>query len=292
MKKILSLLMLFVIITACAKKSNTPTLGLVVSTLNNPFFVDLKNGAEAKAKELGYKITSLDSQNDVAKELANIEDLISADVAAILINPTDSESSARAAKLAIDANIPVISLDRNLNGVTVTTHVASDNILGGQMAAELISRLIKPNDKIIELEGILGTSAARERGQGFNKKAAELGLNIAVKQPANFDRSMGLTVTENLLQIHPDAKAIFAHNDEMALGAQRAVKDTGLNMIIVGFDATPDAITAVASGELTATIAQQPALIGALGVENAVKAINKEEIDSFIPVELKLITKE
>lgn len=291
MKKILSFVMLFVI-ASCTEKSDIPTLGLVVSTFNNPFFVALKNGAETKAEELGYKITALDSQNNLSKELTHIENLIYANVDAILINPTDSNSSARAAQLAIDAGIPVISLDRNFNGVTVNTHIASDNVLGGQMAAELISSLIQPNDKIIELEGIPGTSTTRERGQGFNKKATELGLNIAVKHPANFDRSMGLIVTENLLKIHPDTKAIFAHNDEMALGAQRAIKDSGLEIVIIGFDATKDAVSAVETEEITATIAQQPTLIGYLGVENAIKIINKKEYSEFIPVKLKLISKE
>lgn len=290
MKKLFSILAIFILVS-CGQKSTTPTIGLVVSTLNNPFFVDLKNGAEEKAKELGYELSSLDSQNDVAKELANIEDLISLGVDVILINPTDSDSSARSAKLAMDSGIPVISLDRNLNGITVTTHIASDNILGGNMVAELIGSLIEKTDKIIELEGIPGTSAARERGQGFNEKAQELGLNIVAKQTANFDRSQGLTVTENILQIHPDAKALFAHNDEMALGAQRAIQDAGLDMVIVGFDATPDAIVAVQAGILTATIAQQPALIGAIGVENAIKVINDETVLPFVPVKLQLIKK-
>lgn len=291
MKKILLTILLLMTISCTQKKSShEESIGLVVSTLNNPFFVELKNGAEAKAKELGIDITILDSQNDLAKELANIEALIARGVKVLLINPSDSASSARSAQLAIQAKIPVISLDRHLNNITVATHIASDNQAGGEMAAEYINSIINKNDEIIELEGIPGTSAARERGKGFNIKAKELGLNIIAKQTANFDRSQGLSVTENLLQVHPNVKAIFAHNDEMALGAQRAVADAKLNVKIVGFDATPDAITAIKSGILAATIAQQPSLIGSLGVENAIKLINKESITNNIPVKLKLIT--
>ena len=185
----------------------------------------------------------------------------------------------------------MISLDRNINGVAVTTHIASDNASGGKMAAEYLNSILTAGDTIIELEGIPGTSAARERGQGFNQKASELGMLIVTKQPANFDRSLGLSVTENLLQVYPTVKAIFAHNDEMALGAQRAVEDSKLDIKIVGFDATPDAIAAVEAGLLSATIAQQPSIIGSLGVENAIKIINKEEIPVNIPVELQLISK-
>lgn len=293
-KKTLLSLCLVVALTACGdqNKASTgkPKLGLVVSTLNNPFFVDLRNGAIEAATSMGYDLVVLDSQNDVAKELSNIEDLISSNVAAILLNPTDSDSSAKAASLVLDANIPLISLDRNLNGINVATHVASDNAAGGRMAAIFIKEVVVPGGKIIELQGIPGTSAARERGTGFDEEMRSLGLTVAAKQTANFDRSQGLTVTENLLQVHPDTKGIFAHNDEMALGAQRAVADAGLDVVIVGFDATPDAVAAVDAGLLAATIAQQPGLIGALGVENAVKLINGEIIPTSIPVELQLVT--
>lgn len=298
MKKIFSIMFLLLgltlFIVSCGEKkdSSKAKIGLVVSTLNNPFFVELRDGAVKEAANLGYDLVVLDSQDNVAKELSNVEDLISSKVSAILINPTDSDASAKAAKLAVDKGIIVISLDRNINGVEVKTHIASDNAAGGAMAADYLKTFIKNTDKIVELEGIPGTSAARERGRGFNESLAKDGYKVAIKQTANFDRSQGLTVAENILQANKDTKAIFAHNDEMALGAQKASEAQGLNILIIGFDATPDAVSAVESGKLVATVAQQPSLIGSLGVVNAVKAINNETIDTSIPVELKLVVKQ
>ena len=290
MKNFLVSLTALVILGACGQGTESKeSIGLVVSTLNNPFFVELQEGAVAKAEEAGYKIVTLDSQNDTAKELANIEDLISRQVSVILVNPVDSDSSARAAQLAIKAGIPVISLDRNLNNTATISHIASDNKAGGKMAAQLVGELLADGEEVLVLEGIPGTTAANDRGQGFTEEAKVLGLNIIAKQTANFDRSQGLSVTENLLQVYPNAKAIFAHNDEMALGAQRAVADAGKEIIIIGFDATPDAVQAVSDKIITATIAQQPKLIGSKGVENAIKTILKEDISANVPIELKLV---
>lgn len=273
--------------TASAKK-----VGLVLSTLNNPFFVTLKEGAEAKAKELGIELIVLDSQNDPSKDMANVEDLITQGVSLILLNPTDSDAVANAVKAANNAKIPVITLDRAANGGEVISHVASDNIAGGKMAADFINEKLAGKGNIIELQGIAGTSAARDRGQGFNEQLATFaGFKVVASQPADFDRTKGLTVTENLLQAQPDVQAIFAHNDEMALGALQAVEASGKKILVVGFDAIDDAVKSVADGKMAATVAQQPELIGALGVETAAKVINGETVEKSIPVELKMIVK-
>lgn len=290
MKKTSLFLSILIMVTACAQKEKKTVIGLAVSTLNNPFFVELRDGAVKQASQLGYDVVVLDAQNDVAKELSNIEDLVSRKVAVLMINPVDSDSSSRSAQLAINANIPVISLDRVINGVEVTTHIASDNVQGGKMAGEYIASVIPNGSKVIELEGIPGTSAARDRGNGFNEAAAAVGLNIVAKQPADFDRARGLTVTEGLLQANSDVAAIFAHNDEMALGALKAAESAKKKIIIVGFDATPDAVAAVKEGKLAATVAQKPDQIGVLGVDQAAKIINGTPVDSIIPVDLTLIS--
>jgi len=264
-------------------------IGLVVSTLNNPFFVDLKEGAEEKAKELGMEIIVLDSQNDPAKELSNVEDLIVRGVDVILINPTDSDAVYRAVRNANGANVPVVTLDRGANRGEVVTHIASDNVAGGKMAGEFMAKKLGKNAKIVELEGIPGTTAARDRGQGFNE-AVNGKLDIVAKQAADFDRTKGLTVMENILQSHPEVKGVFAHNDEMALGALKALGNKK-DVLVVGFDATADAVKAVEKGEMAATVAQQPRLIGAQGVETAKKIVAGEKTPKYIPVELKLITK-
>lgn len=267
------------------------TMAIVVSTLNNPFFVSMKDGAEAKAKELGYDLIVLDSQNDPSKELSNVEDLSVRGVKAILINPTDSDAVSNAIRIANRANIPVLTLDRGASRGDVVSHIASNNVAGGEMAGKFIIEKVGEKAKVIQLEGIAGTSAARERGQGFMNAVKNSQLDLLASQPADFDRSKGLNVMENLLAANGDAQAVFAQNDEMALGALRAVQASGKDILIVGFDGTDDGIAAVKRGMLGATIAQQPALIGALGVETAAKVLKGEAVEKNIPVPLKIITK-
>ncbi|WP_320045905.1 ribose ABC transporter substrate-binding protein RbsB [uncultured Ilyobacter sp.] len=297
MKKIITLItvLLMVVLTGCGEKKAseaeaTGRVGLVVSTLNNPFFVTLKEGAEAKANEMGMEIIILDSQNDPAKELANVEDLVVKGVDVILINPTDSDAVARAVMAANKSKIPVITLDRGANGGEVVTHIASDNVAGGKMAGEFIVEKIGKDGKVVELQGIPGTTAARDRGKGFNEAAAN-NITVVAQQAADFDRTKGLNVMENILQAVPEIDAVFAHNDEMALGALKAIEGSGRDILVVGFDATDDAVNAVEAGTLAATVAQQPFMIGAMGVETASKVIKGETVPEFIPVELKLVTK-
>ncbi|MCD5415415.1 MAG: ribose ABC transporter substrate-binding protein RbsB [Clostridiales bacterium] len=300
MKKALVVFMIVVLtmglFVGCEQKEDTATdneqkIGLIISTLNNPFFVTLRDGAEAKAKELGVELIVLDSQNDPARELANMEDLVTKGVDVILINPTDSDAVGSAIKVANEKNIPVITLDRGANSGDVATHIASDNVAGGLMAGEFIVEQLGGKGKVVELEGIAGTSAARDRGQGFNEAIDTSDIEVVARQVADFDRAKGLHVMENIIQANPEINAVFAHNDEMALGALKAVAASGRNIIVVGFDATDDALKAVEDGEMAATVAQQPSLIGALGVENALKVLDGDAIDNYIPVALKLVIK-
>lgn len=264
-------------------------IGLVVSTQNNPFFVTLKEGAVKKANELGYELIVLDSQNDPSKELGNVEDLLVKGVDVLLINPTDSDAVVSSVRAANRSKIPVVTLDRAANGGKVVSHVASDNVLGGEVAGNYIVEKLGGKGKVVELEGIPGTTAARDRGEGFNKAIVGK-LDVVAKQAADFDRTKGLTVMENILQAQPEINAVFAHNDEMALGALKAIESSGRkNVIVVGFDATDDAVAAVKDGKLSATVAQKPAEIGAIGVEVADKIIKKQPVQENVPVDLELI---
>ena len=299
MKKLVSLtlvaLMVLVLFTGCSSSGESDinegqTIGLVISTLDNPFFVDLKTGAQEKADEVGAKLVVLDSQDDPAKEMANVEDLISQGVSAIMINPTDSDAVAGAIEAANTALIPVVTLDRGANGGDVISHIASDNVAGGKLAGEFIVEKLGGSGKVVELEGIPGASAARDRGQGFNEAIAGTGIEVVAKQTANFDRAEGLSVMENILQSQPEIDAVFAHNDEMALGALEAIKASGRDIMVVGFDATDDAKAAVASGDMAATVEQLPKQIGSLGVDTVMKYLMKEDVDAVIPVPLQLVT--
>lgn len=266
------------------------TVGFSVSTLNNPFFVTLEEGAEVKASELGLELVTVDAQDDSSKQISDVEDLIQRGVDLIIINPTDSSAVTAAIEAANNADIPVITVDRGADGGEVVTHIASDNIAGGELAGELMVELVGEGAKVAELEGIPGSSAARERGEGFNN-IAEDSLDVVAKQTANFDRAEGLTVMENILQGNSDIEGVFAHNDEMALGALEAIEAAGEDIVIIGFDATTDAVEAVGEDRMAGTVAQQPTIIGYEALEAANSVLNGEDVEDFIPVDLELITK-
>ncbi|KPC49667.1 ribose ABC transporter substrate-binding protein RbsB [Amantichitinum ursilacus] len=276
---------------AAAAPAGAATVGLAISTLNNPFFVSLKNGAEAEAKKEGITLITVDAQDDPAKQQASVEDLIQKKVSVILINPTDSAAVAPVVKEATDKGIKVISLDRSVTGAEVSAHIASDNVAGGKMAAEFLLEKIGGKGNVVELEGIAGSSAARERGQGFHSVIdGKADVKLAARQPADFDRAKGLSVMENIIQGNKHIDGVFAHNDEMALGAVKALQAAGLKkVVVVGFDATADAVAAVKAGDLAATVQQQPELIGQSGVQAAKKLIDGQTVDKFIPVPLNLI---
>lgn len=280
------------------KQDDTKTegirIGLAISTQSNPFFVTLKEGAQKAAVSGEAELITVDAQDDAAKQASSIEDLIQQKVDVIIINPTDSAAIVPAVESANAAGIPVITVDRTSDGGKVTTHIASDNKAGGILAAKFIAEQLGGAGKVVELEGIPGSSAARERGAGFNEEIAKSsGIQIAAKQPADFDRAKGLTVMENILQGNKDVKAVFAHNDEMALGALKAIEAAGApGILIVGFDATDDAVKEVFAGKLSATVAQKPDLMGVLAVQTAIKIAKGETVEASIPVELELITKD
>lgn len=291
MKKTLIITLLSILILSCQSgesQGNKATVGLSVSTLNNPFFVSLSEGAKQKAKELNINLSVVNASDDTAKQTSDIEDLISKNVQVIIVNPVDSDAVAPAVLDAINANIPVISVDRGVNGVEVTSAISSDNVAGARLAGEYLIELIGENSKVAELIGIPGATATIDRGKGFHQ-SADGRLNIVASQTANFNRAEGLTVMENILQANPDIKGIFAHNDEMALGALEAVESLGKDIVIIGFDATDDAIYAVQNGIMKATVAQQPELMGATAIETALKIINGETVEKTIPVEINLI---
>ncbi|MFP4020914.1 MAG: ribose ABC transporter substrate-binding protein RbsB [Halanaerobium sp.] len=268
-------------------------IGLSVSTLNNPFFVDLKDGAESMAEEMDIEISVVDAQDDAASQLSSVEDLLIRDIDVLIINPVDGDAIVSAITAANDAGVPVITVDRGAEGGDVASHIASDNVEGGEMAGEFIAEQLGEEGKVVELEGIPGTSAARDRGEGFNNSMDSYSdLEVIARQPAGFDRAEGMTVMENILQGNSEIDAVFAHNDNMALGAMEAIEAAGREdeIIIVGFDAIDDAVEAVEEGDLAATIAQKPTLMGEMAVETAVKVANDEEVDEFTPVPLELIT--
>ncbi len=267
------------------------SIGLSVSTLNNPFFVTLVEGAEEAAAKLGVAMSVADAGDDVTKQVSDIEDLVAKGISVLIVNPVDSDAVTGAVEYAMAQGVRVIAVDRAVNGVTIDCQIASDNVLGAELATQYIVDTLGEGTKVAELEGVPGASAAIDRSAGFHN-VADAKLDVVAKQTANFDRTQGMSVMENMLQAHPDIAAVFAANDEMALGAVEAIFGAGKTVMVVGFDATDDAIAAILEGRMAATIAQQPALIGSTAVENAVKLISGQGIAPSIPVEVTLITAE
>ena len=268
--------------------SSGNVIGFSVSTLNNPFFVTLTEGARKAATENNVELVVVDAGDDAAKQTSDIEDLVSRNVGVLIVNPVDSDAVAPAVKSAMSQGIKVIAVDRGVNGVDVDCQIASDNVAGARMATEYLMELVGEGAKVAELQGVPGASATIDRGEGFHQ-VADKSLQVAASQTANFNRAEGMTVMENILQSDGAIKGVFAHNDEMALGAVEAVAASGKDIKIVGFDATDDAQKAVKDGKMAATVAQKPDKMGETAIETAVKIMAGETADKSIPVEVELI---
>jgi ribose transport system substrate-binding protein len=241
---------------------------LSLSTLNNPFFVDVRDGAQEAADELGIDLTVVDAQNDSTAQTDQIASAVSSGTEGLLINAVDSDAAAAAVAPALSGDVPVIGVDRTVNGAEITSLVSSDNVAGGSQAADALAKAIGEQGKVIVLQGQPGTSASRDRGAGFTEGiAAYPGIEVVAMQTANFDRAQALDVATNLLQANPDVVGIFAENDEMALGA-------------------------VESGTLEATIAQQPRELGRQSVELMADVLAGETVDSEVPVAVETVTKD
>ncbi|WP_330481031.1 ABC transporter permease/substrate-binding protein [Streptomyces sp. NBC_00724] len=270
----------------------TTKVGMSLSTLNNPFFVQMKAGAQAEAKDAGIDLTVTDAQNDASQQANQLQNFTGAGMQSIIVNPVDSDAVGPAVRAANKAHIPVVAADRGVNKADTATLVASDNVAGGRLAAKALADKLGGKGDIVVLQGTAGTSASRERGKGFTEGLkAYPGIKVVASQPADFDRTKGLDVMTNLLQSHPRITGVFAENDEMALGAVKALgSKAGKSVDVVGFDGTPDGLKAVAAGTLYASVAQQPKELGKIAVQNAVEAARGKHVDSTVKVPVKVVT--
>ncbi|MFB6552951.1 substrate-binding domain-containing protein [Streptomyces sp. NPDC056405] len=272
----------------------TQKVGLSLSTLNNPFFVQIRDGAEEQAKKLGVDLTVTDAQNDASQQANQLQNFTSEGLSSIIVNPVDSDAASPSVRSANKDDIPVIAVDRGVNDAKTAALVASDNVEGGELGAKALAEKLGGKGTIVILQGQAGTSASRERGAGFAAGLKEYpGIKVVAKQPADFDRTKGLDVMTNLLQAHPDIDGVFAENDEMALGAIKALgSKAGKSVQVVGFDGTPDGLKAVREGTLFASVAQQPRELGRIAVENALRAADGKKVEKMVKVPVKVVTKE
>lgn len=273
--------------------SDKPQLGMSVSTLNNPFFLQMQDGAEEAAEEAGVELSITDAQDDPSQQADQIQNFVSTGVDTMVINPVDSDAVGPPVRRANDAGIPVVAADRAVNDAESEALVTSDNVEGGRLAAQVLAEEIGEEGRIVVLQGTPGASASRERGQGFSEGIAEYhDIEVVAEQPADFDRTRGLDVMTNMLQGNSDIDAVFAENDEMALGAAAALDDGGEEAVVVGFDGTPEGFEAVEEGTLHSTIAQQPAELGRVAVRNAVDAARGESLEDDVRVPVEIVTEE
>lgn len=273
--------------------SGNKKIALLMASLTTDFFVQAGDEAKKYASENDIDLTVTTSDNDASKELSNMQDIVGQAPDAIIFDPVDSTSGAAAVRLANAAKIPVITMDRGVPDADTVSHVASDNEAGGKLAAEYLKEKFPDGAQVAELQGILSTDIATQRGGGFEKELkTQDNLKIVATQSANFDKSQGFTVFQNILQANPKLNAVFAHNDEMALGALQAAEAAGRkDIVIVGFDGSADALAAIKDGRMAASVAQLPDQIVDTAMETAVAAIDGKKVEAEIGVPLKLITK-
>ena len=277
-----------------AGDSANKSITFALSTQANSFMVKMREGAQKKADELGLTINFQDASDDSATQANQLANAAATGAGAVIVNPTDSDAMAPAVKQLTDAKIPVVAVDRAVNNAEVSSYIASDNVGGGKQAAKALSEAIHGEGEILVLQGKTGSSASRERGKGFDEGLKDSpNIKVVAKQTAEFERAKGLDVTTNLLQAHPNVKAIFAENDEMALGAIEALgSKAGKDVKVIGFDGAEDALKAIKDGRMYASIAQQPVKMAEQAVIEASKLLKGETATKKMQVEVVAATKE
>ena len=268
------------------------TLGLMLSDNTNQFFSTLEDAFKKAAEDAGYEVISLSSGNDAAKDVTNMEDLLTQNPDVIVYNPVDSDAAGDAGAMANDAGIPVVTVDRAANSGDIVCHIASDNVYGGEIAAQYIVDQLPDGGQVVEIQGQAGASATNERGEGFHNIMDDNDkFEVVVSQTGNWSSSEAMSVMENALTANPDIKAVFCHNDQMALGAIEACQQADRDdIVIVGFDADADNLDAIKAGTQAATVRQLPALMGETAVEVCGKIAAGEEVEASIGTEVELVT--
>lgn len=280
---------------------NTPApakkvkIGLSMNTLNNPFFVAVKEGAEAAAKAAGYDLVVTDAQNQPSKQLSDIENLITQKPDVLILDPADSDGIVSAVEAANKANIPVFTIDRQAKGGNTITHIGFDAIKSGGIAGQFLVDQLKGKGKIVEIQGIMGTNVAQDRSKGFNDVIAKNpDMKIVARQTANFDRAEAMKVMENILQANPEIDGIYAANDEMAMGALAAIEAAGrtAKIKLIGCDAIDPSLDAIRAGKMAATIAEPPFFLGKKAIEVAGNILNKQSVAKSVILDSTLVTKD
>lgn len=305
MKKILPIklilgLLIFFAAGSCnnkTQKGDQKKMAVVISTLNNPWFVVLGESAAERARELGYVAHIFDSQNNSAKEAEHFDNIIAMGYDAILFNPTDADGSVLNVKRAKDAGIPTFCMDREINSRdAAVTQLLSDNFTGCVKLGQYFVRQMNKKGNYVEILGLVGDNNTWNRSSGFHSVVDEFpDLKMVAQQSADFDRNKAMDVMETIMQANPDIDAVFCGNDAMAMGAYQAVLAAGKadEIKVFGFDGARDAVEGIADGKIEATVMQFPVLMSRTSAELADQYINgSRDFSSKTPVEVILITPE
>lgn len=270
-------------------------MAVVVSTLNNPWFVFLAETAAARAKSLGYEARIFDSQNNTALERDHFENIIVAGYDAILFNSTDADGSVANVMQAKEAGIPVFCMDREINSLTAaTSQILSDSYSGAVSIGRYFTRSLDREGKYVELLGLVGDNNTWARSKGFHSVVDHYsGFKMVAQQAADFDRNKALEVMESILQVHPDIKGVFCGNDAMAMGAYQALVSAGLQdkVAVFGFDGAADVVNAIADGKIAATGMQFPKVMAETAAQFADEYVKgRRDFPQKIPVAVELVT--
>ncbi|MDQ3214402.1 MAG: sugar ABC transporter substrate-binding protein [Acidobacteriota bacterium] len=279
-----------------------PKVAFVMKTLNHPFFLDMQRGAQEAAdrERIQLVVQAAEREIDVEKQMQIIENLLQTGLRALVVTPSGSREIASAIVKANRAGVPVIVVDTRVdpkaaadNQLKVASFIGSDNYEGGRLAGEYLAKSTGGKARVAVLEGIPGHETGDSRLRGFRDAVQQhQGMTIVASQPANWERDLGFTVFQNMLQAHRDINALFACSDLMALGAVEAIAASGRSGIrVVGFDALDDARKMIEAGRMEASVAQSPRDMGRIAVESAARLLRGETVAAEQKVPIALVTK-
>ena len=296
--KIIFLFLLILAANACnqrIEKKHSNKIAVVISTMNNPWFVVLAESAEGRARELGYEAQIFDSQNNAAREAEHFDNITAMGYDAILFNPTDADGSVVNVKRARTAGIPTFCMDREINaGDAAITQLLSDSFTGCVKLGQYFVRQMNKKGNYVEILGLSGDNNTWNRSNGFHSVVDEFpDLKMVAQQSGDFDRNKAMDVMETIMQANPDIDAVFCGNDAMALGAYQAILAAGKagKIKIFGFDGSDDALNAIAAGKISATVMQFPVMMARTSADMANEYLNgKRDFDIKTPVEVVLVT--
>lgn len=280
-------------------KSNAPAgdkkyvIGLAMNTQTNPFFVDVKDGVQKAADELGVELYITDAQDDPTIQMKDVENLITKKPDCIIIDTCDSDAIVSSIEACNEAEIPVFTMDREANGGTVISHIGYDAIKSGKLAGQYLVDTLGGKGNIVEIQGIMGTNVAQNRSKGFNEIiSANPDMKIVACQVADFDRAKGMSVMENILQANDHIDGLYAANDEMLLGALEAIEAAGRldEITMIGCDAIDDTLEAIKSKKVEATIAEPPFFLGKAILTSAYDYLEGKTVEPYVILDNKLVT--